>query len=76
MDIIGPTIAKVTPSEDGLSAVVAATDNLGFVQIRVSADADLGEGVEPITGVLDLEITGGKAVSFGIIAGTPREQAA
>jgi hypothetical protein len=28
MDIIGPTIAKVTPSEDGLSAVVAATDNL------------------------------------------------
>jgi hypothetical protein len=70
-----PTIAKVTPLEDGLSAVVAATDNLGSVQIRVTADADLGEGVEPITGTLDLEIAGGKAVSLGIIAGTPREQA-
>jgi hypothetical protein len=69
-----PTIAKLTPSEDGLSAVVVATDNLGSVQIRVMADADLGEGVEPITGVLDLEIAGGKAVSLGIIAGTPREQ--
>jgi hypothetical protein len=70
-----PTIAKVTPSEDGLSAVVAATDNLGSVQIRVTADADLGEGVELITGILDLEIAGGKAVSLGIIAGTPKEQA-
>jgi hypothetical protein len=39
------------------------------------ADADHGEGVEPITGILDLEVAGGKAVSLGIIASTPREQA-
>jgi hypothetical protein len=54
---------------------VAATDKLGSVQIGVTADADFGEGVEPITGILDLEIAGGKAVSLRIIAGTPREQA-
>jgi hypothetical protein len=53
---------------------VAATDNLGSVQIRVTADADLGEGIEPITGVLDLEIAGGKAESLGIIAVTPENR--
>ena len=61
--------------EDGLSAVVSATNNLGSVQIKVTADVDLGEGIELITGILDLEIAGNKAVSLGIIAGTPREQA-
>ena len=48
---------------------------LGPVQIKVTADVDLGEGMELITGILDLEIAGNKAVSLGIIAGTPREQA-
>jgi hypothetical protein len=70
-----PTIARVTPSEDGLSARVAATDNLGSVQIKVTADAGLGEGADPVTGILDLEIVSGKAASLGIIAGSPREQA-
>jgi len=68
------TIASVTPAADGLSAVVKAADNLGSVQVGVTADADLGEGVEPIGGVLDVEIAAGKAVSVTVIAGTPREQ--
>lgn len=70
-----PAIASVTPAADGLSAVVKATDNLGSVQISVTADADLGEGVAPITGILDLEVIGGAAATMTIVAGTPREQA-
>lgn len=46
----------------------------GACQISVSADADLGEGIKTLTGVLDLEIVSGEAVSLNIIAGTPREQ--
>lgn len=70
-----PTIATIEPSADGLSAVVKAATALGSVQISVSADADLGAGVETITGLLDLEVAAGKAVSLAIIAGTPTEQA-
>ena len=45
------------------------------MQISVSADADLGDGVRTLTGTLDLEIVSGEAVTLSVIAGTPREQA-
>lgn len=69
-----PQIATVNPAADGLSCVVRAGANLGSVQISVTADADLGAGVAPLTGVLDLEVIGGGAATMSIIAGTPREQ--
>jgi hypothetical protein len=68
-----PTKASLVVSADGLSCIVKALDN-GSVQIGVSADADLGTGVKTITGLLDIEIVSGQAVTMGIIAGTPREQ--
>lgn len=45
------TIASVTPSADGMSAVVRPVAPGGPVRISVSADADLGAGVKPINGV-------------------------
>jgi hypothetical protein len=45
------------------------------IQISVTADADLGAGVTPIAGTLDIEVVGDQAVSVGIVAGTPAEQA-
>ena len=69
------TIITVTPAADGLSAVATA-GNIGHAQVTVSADADLGPGVTTITGVLEIDVAGGQAVSLGITAGTPREQAA
>ncbi len=66
--------ATVAPAADGLSCVAKALDN-GTVQISVSADADLGDGIRALTCTLDLEIVSGEAVRLGIIAGTPREQA-
>ena len=68
-----PAKVEVAASDDGLSCVAKALNN-GTVQISVSADADLGDGIRALTGTLDLEIVSGEAVTLGIIAGTPREQ--
>ena len=68
-------IASIEPAADGLSCIVRAAANLGSAQVSVTADADLGEGVQPLTGVLDLEVVGGAATTMTIIGGTPREQA-
>lgn len=56
---------------DGLSAVFTTGDQLGLVQVNVSADADLGGGVRTISGTLDIQVEGGEAVSLGITAGVP-----
>lgn len=56
---------------DGLAAVFTSGDALGLVQVNVSADADLGGGVRPISGTLDIQIEAGEAVSLGITAGVP-----
>lgn len=48
---------------DGMSAVVSATGTPGSGQISVQADADLGEGVTTITGVLEVEVQPGEAVN-------------
>jgi hypothetical protein len=68
-----PTVATVTPAADGLSATVSAVGPLGKTQISVTADADLGEGVESIVGTLEVEVVAGKAASLSIKTGTPVE---
>jgi hypothetical protein len=42
--------------------------------VKFEADADLGEGVEPIIATLDVIVTAGKAMVVEIVAGTPTEQ--
>ena len=61
----------VAPSSDGLTAVVSTVGPIGTAQVTVTADADLGEGVVSISGVLDVTITGSQATSLSINAGTP-----
>jgi hypothetical protein len=68
-----PAVATVTAAADGLSATVAAVGPLGKTQISVTADADLGEGLESIVGTLEIEVVAGKAVSLSIKTGTPEE---
>lgn len=67
-------VCTVEPTADGLSALVKAAADLGTVQVSVTADADLGAGYVPISGVLDIEVVGGGAATVSIIAGTPTEQ--
>jgi hypothetical protein len=73
------TIAYVSNiASDGLSAEVLPGDSIGTCQINVTADADLGSGVTPINGVLDVQVVAGQAVGFAIQTGalTPLAPAA
>ncbi len=56
--------------EDPMKAKIKPVGTLGSAQIQVSADADLGEGVETLSGFADIEIVGGKAVSLNVNFGT------
>lgn len=70
----GPDFLTVTPASDGLSAEVSANGPLGSGQVAVSADADLGDGVVTITGVLQVEVQAGQAVSLAVDSSQPTEQ--
>lgn len=61
----------LTPAADGLSCVIEPTGTLGTEQVNVTCDADLGEGVRTIAGVLELDIVAGEAVAIVINPGAP-----
>lgn len=65
------TILSITPSVDGMTATITALGPLGTCQVNVTADADLGDGTHEISGVLDVQVQAGEAVSLGITADTP-----
>lgn len=58
-------------SADSLSADVVPGTALGSAQINVTADADLGSGVQTINGVLDVQVVAGQAVGFVITTAPP-----
>jgi len=64
-------VAIVVPSEDGLSAEIQTPGGLGTAQISVKADALVGEGVEEIIGLLDVEVKAAGASIVEIATGTP-----
>ncbi len=63
------SVVIVQPAVDGKSAIVAAVGPLGHAQVAVTADADLGEGVENISGLLDVDVVASAAVSIAITPG-------
>ena len=63
--------STVEPAEDGLSAYLVSSDTPGTTEFTVSADANLGEGVETITEGIELVVSGAQASNLGIVAGTP-----
>lgn len=70
------SVATVTVDPtDPRKATVKSVD-AGTAQINVSADADLGDGVSTLTGLLDLTVLAGQAVALVISTGTPSEQEA
>lgn len=68
------TLITVEPAADGMSAVVKAVGPTGGGRVTAVADADLGEGTTPITGVAEFTITAGQATVLELIGGTPEEQ--
>jgi hypothetical protein len=67
-------VLELVVADDGLSAKVVSKGKVGVCQVNVSADADLGDGVAEIAGVLDIEVKAGPAVSLGVSAGAPQEK--
>lgn len=63
--------ATVDVAADGLSAFLISGDNPGQSSIVVSADADLGAGVETISDSITLTVEGAKAISLGLTASAP-----
>jgi hypothetical protein len=66
-----PTVLTVEAAPDGLSAVITAVGPLGDAQVSVTADAQIGDGVTELTGVLAVRVVASQAVAFNITAGTP-----
>lgn len=58
-------------ASNGLSAVVKS-GNPGTSQVLVKADADLGEGKQEISTVIEVEVDGARAENLGVRIGTPR----
>jgi hypothetical protein len=52
---------SLVASEDGMSAEFSPSGPVGTNEIKVSCDADLGEGVKPLEGKLEIEIEAGQA---------------
>lgn len=73
-EVIGatPSILTYQPADDGLSCDLETTGLIGTAQVRVSADARIGPDVRSISGILDIEVEAGEAVTLNIAAGTPQ----
>lgn len=63
--------ATLAVAPDGLSADLISADDPGDSEILVKADADLGEGVEEISDVIQLSVVGATAKNLGLTVGTP-----
>lgn len=66
-----PNLLTLDVAADGMSGFVVTVGPVGLAQVNVSADADLGEGVTTITGLLDVEVIASEAVTFNITTGIP-----
>ena len=64
-------LSTLVVAEDGMSAYLVSSDETGQSTIIVTADADLGEGVELIQGQIDLTVISAKAQNLGLAVGTP-----
>lgn len=54
-----------------LAVVALTTGKLGSAQVKLTADARIGEGEVILTAIQDIEVIAGEAVSLTINAGTP-----
>jgi hypothetical protein len=67
------TVVTVAAAADGMSAEVVGVAP-GTARVVVTADADLGSGVTPLTGVQEYTVTAGAATTLSITAAPPASQ--
>jgi hypothetical protein len=69
-----PNIVVVTPSDDGLSAVISARGPAGETRVYVDADANLSFGVRTIRGILQVIVEESGAVTVSWTISEPRDR--
>ena len=62
--------STISPADDGLSCYLISSDAPGDTVVSVSADADLGDGVQNIADSITLHVEGARAAALGLIVGT------
>lgn len=67
-------VVTVTENPDDETKFTVTAVGAGTAQVNYSADADLGEGVVPISGFTDFEVTPAQATGFNVTFGEPQEQ--
>lgn len=60
--------ATVEPDADGLGAFIVSGSAIGASQVKVSADADLGAGVQTIEAIIDYNVVSPQAANLGIVS--------
>ena len=70
-EVISGTATVAMIEGNPLSAFLVSGDLPGDSEIMVSADADLGDGVETISDIIKLTVAGAKAASLGLTVGAP-----
>ena len=63
--------STVVAAADGLSADLVSSDTPGDTTFLISADADIGEGVEELQDTITLTVAGANAKNLGVVIGTP-----
>jgi hypothetical protein len=66
-----PSILTVEATDDGRGVMAVTGGPLGTATVTVTADADMGDGIEPLTGTVDFEVVGSEARSLNVSVGTP-----
>ena len=69
-----PAVAVVQQNASDPTKATVFGRTIGTMQVKVTADADIGEGEKELAGLLDVEVVAAEAVALGITAGTPEEQ--
>ena len=73
-DTSDPEVCVISQDPEDESKFTVTAVGFGVAQVTVSADADLGEGVETISAFAAVEVTAEKAVGFGFTFGEPTDK--
>lgn len=62
-------VLNLAAAPNGLSVALLPVGPLGAVTVTVTGDADMGTGIKPIIGSIDIQVTGGEAIAIVITPG-------
>lgn len=64
-----PAICAVEPNAGGMGAVVRALGRTGSAEIRVTVDADMGDGVRHMVGAAGFDVLAGEVSVMALMVG-------